>query len=459
MGMAKQLDPHLFRSPIKLESLREDTPQTWIADGGAKYPLIGGLPVLLPDSRLAVADLKTRALGLISHYEKNVADLKLALKSPSLEAITKERIEKTREVQIRHLEFLKDLFSPLKLNAKIAAQPQPEFGYKLPPGQGLQGYFPNLVRDWSSRHGENEEQLEVVRSEIGGSDLGVLVVAGSGGGRLAYDVHELGLSETTICCDINLVLSLAAERISKGETLKVAEFPIAPKNLNAAPGAVRECRAPRPARAGLHHVIADVYYLPFADASVDTVLTPWLVDILPHRFEFIVSEINRVLKPGGRWINSGSFNFRFANWGDCLSVEEGLLAIEKSGFKTQGFKQNLIPYLRSDLDSHERNELITTFSVTKTAEAKKHVPLPVIPSWLSNPQDPIPTNPQLPLTFASLESQAFVLSAIDGKRSLVEIASLVSQRYGLSAEDALDAVMSFLNRLDSESVFRANVQA
>ncbi|RYZ66641.1 MAG: methyltransferase domain-containing protein, partial [Proteobacteria bacterium] len=222
--------------------------------------------------------------------------------------------------------------------------------------------------------------------------------------------------------------------------------------------AIRDCKAPAPAREGLSHVLADVYHLPFADHSVDTVITPWLVDILPASLEFAASEINRVLKPGGRWINSGSFNFRFSSWSECLSPEEGLLTLEKFGFKTSGFKQDLLPYLKSDLDAHQRSELVTTFTVEKVANAPHPRSMPLRPAWLTDPSVSVPAFAQMPQTFASLESQAFVLSVIDGKRTLVEIASLVSVRYGLSSEDALDGVISYLSRLEDESVFRSIVQ-
>lgn len=458
--MPKLLDPQVFRSPHQLENLTSESPQAWVDDSGNKYPVLsGGIPILVPDARVALAELKTRAHGLIQHYERNVADLKSAAKDPGLAELTRARLANTREIQIHHVEFLKDLLSPLKLGTKSPAQASVDFGYQLPPGQGLQGYFPNLVRDWSSKHGENEAQLELLKTQIANTQLGRCVFAGSGGGRLAYDVHQLGLSTETICCDLSVVLTLAAARISRGETLKIAEFPVAPRNVAAAPGMIRECKAPAPAREGLFHVIADVYHLPFANQSLDTVITPWLVDILPHRLEFIASEINRVLKPSGRWINSGSFNFRFANWSDCLSPEEGLLSLEKFGFQTSGFSQDLLHYLKSDLDAHQRSELVTSFTVVKTGEAPRPVRAPIRPAWLTDPSIPVPTNTQVLQTFASLESQAFVLTLVDGKRTLVEIASAVSQRYSLPAEEALDAVISFLSRLEDNSIFKSNVQA
>lgn len=450
-------DPSHFKAPISHDSLREDG-AFWVSESGAKFPLVGTIPVLFPDARLALAELKLRSQALLGYYETNVERLKDELKAQTLSPLTRERLEKTRRVQIHHLEFLRDLFAPLKLNQR-SQPPPPDFGYRLPPSQALQGYFPNLIRDWSSAHGENEAQFELVRDAIGSKPLGRLLVPGAGAGRLAYDVHQaLGPSET-ICADLNLVLTLAGSRIAQGETLKVAEFPVAPRNIAAAPGTIRECKAPAKVRDGFSHVVADVYYLPFADESVDTVLTPWLVDILPHRLEFIVAEINRVLKPGGRWINTGSFNFRFANWSDCLSVEEGVETILANGFTQIALRQDTLPYLRSDLDAHARSEVVTTFAMEKTGPAKARAKAPLRAPWILDANVAVPIPPTAAAQFATLESQAFVISLIDGKRTGLQIAQLVAQKYGLAPNEALDAVVSFITRLEDDSIFKTGVLA
>ena len=453
----RSLDPSQFCAPVTHECLREDG-AFWSASSGAKFPLIGEIPVLFPDARLALAEFKLRAHQLLGYYEANIEQLKTELKVAELSALTRDRLEKTRKIQIHHLEFLRDLFSPLKLNQR-GQQVPPDFGYRLPPSQALQGYFPNLVRDWSSAHGENEKQFEIVREAIANQPLGRMLVAGAGAARLAYDVHQNLNPSETICADLNLVLSLASARIVQGETLKIAEFPVAPRSVVAASGAIRECKAPAKVRDGFSYIFADAYYLPLADASVDTVLTPWLVDILPHNLEFIVSEINRVLKPGGRWINSGSFNFKFANWRDCLSVEEGLEAIEANGFKKTAFRQDLIPYLRSDLDAHHRSELVTTFVVEKTGEARTNAKAPIRPAWMLDSSVAVPVPPTAARRFATLESQAYVLSLIDGNRTGLQIAEAVSQKYGLNPQDSLEAVVSFITRLEDDSIFKTNVLA
>ena len=453
------IDPSIFCTPVSHEALKAENAGSWISDpSGTKFPLIRGLPVLLPDARVALAELKVRAQALLRFYETNVDQLKEESKLNRVSPLTRERLEKTRAIQIHHLEFLRGLFSDLKLSLR-PTPPPPDFGYRLPPSQALQGYFPNLVRDWSvdQNNSQNEKQFELVREAAGSQPLGRVLVAGSGACRLAYDVHQQLSPSKTVCVDLNLVLTLASARIVAGETLNIAEFPVAPKNIASAPGAIRQCRAPSKVRAGFSQVIADVYYLPFASASLDTVITPWLVDILPHRLEFIVSEINRVLKLGGRWINSGSFNFRFAKWSECVSIEEAIELIKSNGFISKIVRQDQVPYLRSDLDAHERFETITTFVMEKFAEAKQLVLAPMRSLWMMNAAAAVPIPGSAGQLFATLESQAFVITLIDGNRTALQIAEIVSQKYGLPAQDALDAVGSFISRLEDDSIFRSSV--
>jgi isoaspartyl peptidase/L-asparaginase-like protein (Ntn-hydrolase superfamily) len=70
---------------------------------------------------------------------------------------------------------------------------------------------------------------------------------------------------------------------------------------------------------------------------------------------------------------------------------------------------------------------------------------------------PVPSVAQA--QFAQLESQAFVISLIDGKRTALQIAQLVAQKYALSHDEALDAVVSFITRLEDDSIFKTSVLA
>ena len=443
-----------FVSPITHGVLRDEGHQFVCEVSGARFPTLGGVPWLLPDARTVLAEWKHRSTALVAHYEQVVEVMKEVLKSSRLSPATRERIEGTRTTTIAHIEFLRDVLTPLKPQTKLQGDLASAFGYSVPTNQALQGYFPNLVRDWSSKNGENEASLAVLKTALGSHVPGATLILGSGGGRLAYDFHQTIQAKgvSTYVADINPILTYAAKRIFEGETLKVCEFPIAPKTLEAAKGAVRLCRAPAPARDGLHSIFAEAFALPFASGSLQTVVTPWLVDIVPHRFEEIVREINRVLKLGGAWLNTGSFNFRLESIVDRVSPEEGLELLTANGFSIAQSAHDKVPYLISELDAHERHEWLFSFRATKSSEAPRSQ-VAFRPDWLLDATKPVLAPPAWQIQFVSLESQAFVLSLIDGKRSIAELVPLVSQRYQMDQAEAADAVVGFLRRLYDESVF------
>lgn len=444
-----------FVSPITHGGLRDEGHQ-WVCEkSGARFPVMAGVPWLLPDARLALAEWKHRTLALIAHYENVVKTLKDTAKSPNLAPKTRERLEGTRATTVAHVEFLRDVLSPLKPQTKLQGELASAFGYSVPAGQGLQGYFPNLVRDWASSHGENEASLAVLDAALGPKSAGRTLVLGAGAGRLAYDFHQTRQVPTggeTIAADINPLFVYSMKRLFAGETLEICEFPVAPRDLEASKGAIRSCKAPKAAGPGLDVVFADAFALPFADGTLDTVITPWLVDIVPHRFESMVREINRVLKTGGSWVNTGSFNFRLSEVSDRVTPEEGLDALRTEGFAVEHVSRDKVPYLKSDLDAHERHEWLFSFRAKKVAEATREL-VAFKPDWLLDATKPIQAHPSWQLQFVSLESQAFVLSLVDGRRGLADVAKLLAQRYGLSETDALDAAVGFLARLHDESAF------
>lgn len=454
-GAIKTPPIELFVSPIKGQPLSETQDSWQCTESSARFPLVGGLPWLFPDAPRVLVEWRNRANSLLGYYENSIASLKTEIKAPGILALTKERLQKTRQSQIRHIEFLKNILSPLKPGTKMHPGLSEGFGYKLPTNQALQGYFPNLLRDWGPHNEENQLAFSALQKTLGSrTSLGRTLVPGAGACRLAYDLHQSGLSSETICLDINPILLLASNRILNGSEIEAVEFATAPKNIEAAAGIVHKCRVPNPTRDGFYQAFGDVYYLPVANESMDTVLTPWLVDILPHQFETLIREINRVLKPGGIWINTGSFNFRLQQLKHCYALEEALQIIENLGFKNENVRQDEIPYLHSDLDSHRRTEVVTSFVMEKTHALESYAPVPMKPDWLLNPNQAVPPTPFFQGQFLSFESQAFVLSLVDGKRSVQDMAALVAQRYGMNGDEAMEAVTSFLTRQYESSVFQ-----
>ena len=76
---------------------------------------------------------------------------------------------------------------------------------------------------------------------------------------------------------------LVAKAIVRGDPLELYEFPMAPKSIDDY-AIKRALSAPEPVRDGFHLVLSDALRPPFAAGQFDTVITPWLVDVIvEHR--------------------------------------------------------------------------------------------------------------------------------------------------------------------------------
>ena len=72
---------------------------------------------------------------------------------------------------------------------------------------------------------------------------------------------------------------------------------------------LRTLSAPEAVDEDFHLVLADALRPPFPEESFDTVVTPWLIDIISEDLPVFSARINRLLKSEGRWVNFGSLAF------------------------------------------------------------------------------------------------------------------------------------------------------
>ena len=174
---------------------------------------------------------------------------------------------------------------------------------RLPVDQGIQTYYPNIHRDWAWGDEENKASLKQIQSVLHDhADLGKVLVLGSGAGRLAYDIHTSFNCDMTVAVDFNPLLMLVAKAVTSGEQLNLYEFPIAPLSLED-DAVLRQLGAPESADDNFHLVFADALRAPFAAGSFDTVVTPWLIDVITEELPVLAARINQLLNDNGRWVN------------------------------------------------------------------------------------------------------------------------------------------------------------
>ncbi len=321
---------------------------------------------------------------------------------------------------------------------------------RLPIDQGLTTYYPNLHRDWSWGEEENAASLEVVDSALGDADAGRVLVLGAGSGRLAYDLHRRWTPSLTVALDFNPLLMIVAQRVARGERIELYEFPLAPRSaLDVA--VLRELAAPAPAPAGFHCVLADAHRPPFARGSFDTVVTPWLVDILPERFDSLCARINTLLAPGGRWLNFGSLSFHVPDAAARLSLEECAAVIEENGFAAPRVAEQEIPYLCSPASRHGRRERVVAWRADKAEDIKRVPRHEALPDWLVRGADPVPLLEPFRVQAVSTRIHAFIMSLIDGRRTLKDIAKVLVDQQLMAEHEAEPAIRSFLIKMYEDS--------
>ena len=415
------------------------------------FPLVASIPWLFAEPDAALGEWRARLHYSLQRAERERDELRKTLSRGDLRALTRARLEHLAHAVEDHGRRLAEVLAPLAIGGYGASvETHLALRTRLPIDQGLTTYYPNLHRDWSWGEQENAASLEVVDSALGDAAAGRVLVLGAGSGRLAYDLHRQWTPSITVALDFNPLLMIAAQRIVRGERLELYEFPLAPRTA-ADVAVLRELAAPEPAPAAFHCVLADAHRPPFARGSFDTIVTPWLVDILPERFEVLCARINTLLAPGGRWLDFGSLSFHVPDAASRLSVEECAAVIEENGFAVPRVTEREIPYLCSPASRHGRRERVVAWRTDKTEDVKKVPRHEALPDWLVRGADPVPLLEPFRVQAVSTQIHAFIMALIDGRRSLKDIAKVLVDQRLMSEQEAEGAIRSFLIKMYEDS--------
>ena len=418
------------------------------------FPHLGGLPWLFAEPNAALAEWRGRFDYLLRVLEANAARYRKTAGRQSLTDGTRARLDRLASATTEHRERLRELLTPLEL-ARPAAELETFLALKtrLPPDQGLMTYFPNLHRDWCWGEAENSASLEVVRAALGEHAPGRVLVLGAGAGRLAYDLHQTTKAAATVALDFNPLLVMIGSRIAAGETIELYEFPIAPRTSQDV-ALLRTLKAPAPSRPGLEFVIADIHRAPFGARRFDTIVTPWIIDILPGDFGELSAHINHWLDDGGAWINFGSLNFHQADPAAQLGPEECFEILAERGFALAAYADTEIPYLSSPASRYARRETVLSWRAVKETHVKQPERHQSLPDWLVRGRDPVPALEHFRVAAASTRIHAHVMAMIDGRRSIADMAKLLEQQRLMPAREAEAAIRGLLIKLFDESQIR-----
>ena len=417
------------------------------------FPALAGIPWLFSEPNFARAEWRQRLDFLLRRLEYDSQQIDRALtQRDDLLALTRQRLASRKAALTDQSERLRALLEPLEINTSSASyEMYLALRTQLPPDQGLTTYYPNLHRDWCWGDEENDAALELLAPGL--EDLDVkskVLVLGSGAGRLAYDIHNAHSPSITVALDFNPLLQLVLERVAKGETVELFEFPLAPRTLDDH-AILRKHGAPAATRPGLHAVLGDALRAPFKNGSFDIVVTPWLVDILPDDFATLCRRINCLLANKGRWLNFGSLQFGHTSYDRQYSPEECAALVEAAGFTTPDTEEATIPYLSSPSSRHARQETVLAWQAVKNRKIKQPDRYEALPDWLVKGADPVPVLEAFRVQAATTRIHAGLMALVDGKRSLKDMAKILVNQRVMTPADAEPAVRKFLTKMYHDS--------
>jgi SAM-dependent methyltransferase len=415
------------------------------------FPRVADMPWLFAEPNAALGEWRGRLHFSLQRLDRERQQLAAALQGGDLRAATRARIETLERATTDHAARLKSVLAPLEIEQHSASyETYLALRTRLPPDQGLTTYYANIHRDWCWGDAENDASFELLAAALDGAAPGRVLVLGAGAGRLAYDFHMRTAATCTVALDFNPLLLVVALHVARGESLELYEFPLAPRSAQEQ-AVLRTLTAPAPARPGLHYVLGDAHRPPFRLGAFDTVVTPWLVDILPERFDSLCARVNTLLGDGGRWLNFGSLSFHDPDPTARYGIEECVAALEENGFGGIATEEREIPYLSSPASRHARRERVVSWSARKERDVKKVPRYHALPDWLVRGTDPVPLSDSFKSQVMATRVHAFLMSLIDGRRSIKDMAKLVVEQRLMGAAEAEPAIRSFLIKMHDDS--------
>lgn len=420
----------------------------------AGFPVIAGIPWLLPEPQAAAADWRNRLNLLNEELLHESRAHREALAKPNLSAAGRERLSQLAEAYADQAARLRALLQPLDVIGHPSRETLLALKTRLPFEQGLSNYYVNVHRDYAWGGLENEKTAALLNSVVAGSlaDKRVLVL-GAGAGRLAYDLHRAHAPALTLAVDFNPLLLIVARTVLQGGSVDLYEFPIAPRAAGDH-AVLRTLAIAEPADERLVVAAADVLHPPFAPEAFDAVVTPWFIDIVPEPFERLAARMNGFLAPGGQWLNIGSLAFVQDDRAQRFGKEEAIGIVTASGFDTPRCAEDSIPYMASPASRHARVETLLAWSAIKRKSVAAPGEHSTLPSWLLRTDEPVPLLESFRTQAATTRIQGALMGLIDGNRSVSDITNILIENRLMRADDAGPAIRNFLARMHEDSVRR-----
>ena len=399
------------------------------------------IPFVFEHVNTAIHAWCARINGFKKTIEQDIERISHQTKDRNIGKLTRERLKSL----LKHKkQYSQQIIDHVKCFERYAPQQYAYSSNQIAKNQGVDSYINNLFRDWCWNNGENEELIASINNVVQNDyQAGLVLTLGAGASRFSYDFHAKYNAKHSVLLDINPVLLGCAANIINGQTIELNEFPVAPLTLHEF-AIEQQCRVDNKNQHEFSFLLSDALDAPLTGNSFDTVLTPWVIDIVPMDFKDFIPHVNRLLKLGGRWVNTGSLAFFHGNQEWNYSQEEVVDLLKKFGFDDIQVNRTKVNYLNSPHSAHGRIENVFSFSANKKFDSIPPKKFNYLPKWIDDHNVSIPDQAEIMAASSKHLLQAQVLSAIDGERSIINIAELLARQYEMSEDSAIAAVRQIL---------------
>jgi uncharacterized protein YbaR (Trm112 family)/SAM-dependent methyltransferase len=413
------------------------------------YPVHGDIPWLFADPAAAISDWKQRWRLAALHLEADLQRVQHDLAAKPGRA-TRRRLETLAAGYRNQLRCLPRILEPLALAEGGSMETLLALRTRLPLSHGIFSYEANVHRDWCWGEPECRQALDVLLEVLDGFQPATVLVLGAGAGRLAYDLHQATAAALTVALELNPLLAYAGATVSAGAELELVEFPLAPRSPEAA-ALTRRLRAPAPSGPGLVWLLADAARPPFRPQTFDLVVTPWLLDVMDAPTADTLARVNHLLRADGIWIHHGSAAFDGPEPSARWTATELIEAAAARGFDDLRALERETPYMCCPASRHGRIELVTTLRGRKARAAPQPRHHESLPDWIITGRSPVPDLPEFRMQAMTTRLHAFLMTLIDGRRSLKEMAGVLEQQQLMLRGEAEAALRGFLTKMYDEA--------
>ena len=92
-----------------------------------------------------------------------------------------------------------------------------------------------------------------------------------------------------------------------------------------------------------------------------------------------------------------------------------------------------------------------TFSAYKERDADRPERHKALPDWLVTGNEPVPQTASFRQQAMSTQIYSFIMSLIDGKRSIKDMAAVLEKQRLMTKEEAIPAIRTFLTKMYDDS--------